>query len=161
MSDQNRKVLSFGPFELSIGNRLLTNGTKVVPLGGRAMDILMVLVEQADKIVSRRTLIERVWPKRGADKVSLRVHISALRKALAQSDPTRRYISNVPGRGYNFAVPITSPSIETSEIDLAARSWLQAVYTKFREGFDTFDLQLATQVLSGSSSQGDVVRVTR
>ena len=38
MSGENRKILSFGPFELSIYNRLLTNGTKVVPLGARAMD---------------------------------------------------------------------------------------------------------------------------
>src|ERR1700752_4048224 len=129
MSSQNRKVLSFGPFELSIDNRLLTNGTKVVPLGARALDILIVLVEQADKVVSRRTLIERVWPKRGANEVSLRVHISALRKALAQSDPTRRYIANVPGRGYGFVVPITSPSSETSENDLAARAWLPARLT--------------------------------
>ena len=60
MSDQRGKVLSFGPFELSIGNRLLTNGAKVVPLGARAMDLLIVLVEQANKVVGRRTLIERV-----------------------------------------------------------------------------------------------------
>jgi DNA-binding winged helix-turn-helix (wHTH) protein len=60
MSDQSGKVLSFGPFELSIGNRLLTNGSKVVPLGARAMDLLIVLVEQANKVVGRRTLIERV-----------------------------------------------------------------------------------------------------
>ena len=130
MSSQSRKVLSFGPFELSIGNRLLTNGTKVVPLGARAMDILIVLVEQANKIISRRTLIERVWPKRGADEVSLRVHISALRKALAQNDPTRRYITNVPGRGYSFIVPIASPSEETSEIDLASRSRLPGRLTR-------------------------------
>jgi predicted ATPase/DNA-binding winged helix-turn-helix (wHTH) protein len=130
MSDQNRKVLSFGPFELAVGNRLLTNGTKVVPLGARAMDILIVLVEQANRVVSRRTLIESVWPKRGADEVSLRVQISALRKALAQSDPARRYIANVPGRGYSFIVPITSSSPETSEIDLAARSWLPTRLTR-------------------------------
>ena len=43
MSDQHGKVLSFGPFELSVGNRLLTNGTKVIPLGARAMDLLIVL----------------------------------------------------------------------------------------------------------------------
>jgi predicted ATPase/DNA-binding winged helix-turn-helix (wHTH) protein len=110
MNDQRGKVLSFGPFELSIGNRLLTNGTKVVPLGARAMDILIVLVEQANTLVGRRTLIERVWPKRGAEQVSLRVHISALRKALDQSDPGRRYIANVPGRGYSFVVPVTSIS---------------------------------------------------
>jgi hypothetical protein len=48
MSDQRGKVLSFGPFELSIGNRLLTNGATVVPLGARAMDLLIVLVEQAN-----------------------------------------------------------------------------------------------------------------
>jgi DNA-binding winged helix-turn-helix (wHTH) protein len=130
MSDQNRKVLSFGPFELSIGNRLLTNGTKVVPLGARATDILIVLVEQANQVVSRRTLIERVWPKRGADEVSLRVHISALRKALAQNDPTRRYVTNVPGRGYSFVVPITSPSVETAEIDLSSRSRLPVRLTR-------------------------------
>jgi DNA-binding winged helix-turn-helix (wHTH) protein len=98
MSDLRGKVLSFGPFELSIGSRLLTNGTKAVPLGGRAMDLLIVLVEEANKVVGRRTLIERVWPKRGAEQVGLRVHISPLRKALDQSDPGRRYIANVPGR---------------------------------------------------------------
>jgi hypothetical protein len=37
MSDRRGKVLSFCPFELSIGNRLLANGAKVVPLGKRAM----------------------------------------------------------------------------------------------------------------------------
>jgi DNA-binding response OmpR family regulator len=60
MGDQHGKVPSFGPFELSIGNRLLTDGAKVVPLGARAMDLLIVLVEQANKVVGRRTLIERV-----------------------------------------------------------------------------------------------------
>ena len=50
MADRNRNALSFGPFELSIGNRLLTNGTRVVPLGARAMDLLVVLVEQANQV---------------------------------------------------------------------------------------------------------------
>jgi predicted ATPase/DNA-binding winged helix-turn-helix (wHTH) protein len=127
MSDQRGKVLSFGPFELSTGNRLLTNGTKVVPLGARAMDLLIVLVEQANKVVGKRTLIERVWPKRGAEQVSLRVHISALRKALDQSDPGRRYIANVPGRGYNFVVPVTSLSPPTpGDISPSSRPRLPA-----------------------------------
>ncbi len=76
MGDQRGKVLSFGPFELSIGSMLLANGAKIVPLGARAMDLLIVLVEQANKVVGWRTLIERVWPKRGAEQVSLRVHNS-------------------------------------------------------------------------------------
>src|ERR1700733_3560672 len=127
MSDLRGKVLSFGPFELSIRNRLLTNGAKAVPLGGRAMDLLIALVEEANKVVGRRTLIERVWPKRGAEQVSLRVHISALRKALDQIDPGRRYIANVPGRGYSFIVPVTSLSSPASEdVNPPSRSRLPA-----------------------------------
>jgi predicted ATPase/DNA-binding winged helix-turn-helix (wHTH) protein len=124
MSGENRKV-SFGPFELAIGTRLLTNGSKaVVPLGARAMEILIALVEQANTVVSRRELIERVWPKQGADEVSLRVHISALRKALAQSDPSRRYIANVPGRGYSFIVPVATSSPLTRELEPAKAAGL-------------------------------------
>ena len=55
--------------------------------------------------------------------MSLRVQISALRKALAQSDPSRRYIANVPGRGYRFAVPVSS-SAPAVEFEGASRSCL-------------------------------------
>lgn len=123
MNGQSGQILSFGPFELSTSGRLLTNGATVVPLGARAMDLLIVLVEQPNKIVGRRTLIERVWPERGADQVSLRVQISALRKALAQSDPGKRYIANVPGRGYRFTVPISSSS-PAAAFEAASRSAL-------------------------------------
>jgi predicted ATPase/DNA-binding winged helix-turn-helix (wHTH) protein len=149
MSDQRSKVLSFGPFELSIGNRLLTNGAKVVPLGARAMDLLIVLVEQANKVVGGRTLIERVWPERGAEKVSLRVHISALRKALDQSDPGRRYIANVPGRGYSFVVPVTSLSSPTSaDLDPSSRSRLPARLMRMlgrRDALTAIQLKLTEQ----------------
>jgi hypothetical protein len=40
MSDQRGKVLSFRPFDLSIGNRLLTNGAQVVPLGARHQNVV-------------------------------------------------------------------------------------------------------------------------
>jgi hypothetical protein len=51
-----------------------SSGATVVPLGARAMDLLIILVERANKVVARRTLIERVWLKTGAEQVSLRVH---------------------------------------------------------------------------------------
>ena len=68
----------------------------------RAMDLLIVLAEQANKVVGRRTLIERVWPKRGAEPVSLRVHISALRKALDRVTPAGDISRTCPGRGDSF-----------------------------------------------------------
>jgi predicted ATPase/DNA-binding winged helix-turn-helix (wHTH) protein len=163
MSSQNGKVLSFGPFELSIRNRLLTSGTKIVPLGSRAMDILIVLVEQANKLVSRRALIEQVWPKRGADDVSLRVHISALRKALAHNDPTRRYITNVPGRGYSFIVPVTSPSEQTPEIDETPRSRLPACLTRMvgrKDAVATIEAKLAAEKFVTIVGSGGIGKTT-
>ena len=83
MSDQRGKVLSFGPFELSIGNRLPDKWRQ-----GRttrlahAMDLLIVLVEQANKVVGRRTLIERVWPKeRSRTSQPARPHLGATQGA--------------------------------------------------------------------------------
>jgi predicted ATPase/DNA-binding winged helix-turn-helix (wHTH) protein len=149
VNDQRSKVLSFGPFELSTGNRLLTNGAKVVPLGARAMDLLIVLVEQANTVVGRRTLIERVWPQRGAEQVSLRVHISALRKALDQSDPGRRYIANVPGRGYSFVVPVASVSSPTpGDINPSSRARLPARLMRMlgrRDALAAIELKLTEQ----------------
>jgi predicted ATPase/DNA-binding winged helix-turn-helix (wHTH) protein len=164
MSDQRDKVLSFGPFELSIRNRLLTNRAKVVPLGARAMDLLIVLVEQASKVVGRRTLIERVWPKRGAEQVSLRVHISALRKALDQSDPGRRYIANVPGRGYSFVVPVTSLSSPISgDLKPSSRSRLPARLMRMlgrRDALAAIQMKLAEQKFVTIVGPGGIGKTT-
>jgi len=161
MNGQSGKVLSFGPFELSIGGRLLTNGTTIVPLGARAMDLLIVLVEQPNKVVSRRTLIERVWPERGADQVSLRVQISALRKALAQSDPSRRYIANVPGRGYRLTVPISAPP--AAELEGASRSSLPARLARMvgrKHTVATIQAKLAAQRLVTIVGPGGIGKTT-
>ena len=164
MSDQRGQVVSFGPFELSVGNRLLTHGAKVVPLGARAMDLLIVLVEQAPKVVGRRTLIERVWPKRGAEQVSLRVHISALRKALDQSDPGRRYIANVPGRGYSFVVPVTSLSAPASgDIKTSLRSRLPARLMRMlgrRSALAAIQIKLAEQKFVTIVGPGGIGKTT-
>ena len=100
MNDQRGKVLSFGPFELSIGSRLLTNGEKAVPLGARAMDLLIVLAEQANKVVGRRTLIERVWPKRGAEPVTSRRYGRRSNRVTPAGDISRM----CPGRGTRSSV---------------------------------------------------------
>src|ERR1700688_2983773 len=164
MSDQRGKVLSFGPFELSIGNMLLANGAKIVPLGARAMDLLIVLVEQANKVVDRRTLIERVWPKRGAEQVSLRVHISPLRKALDRSDPGRRYIANVPGREYSFVVPVTSLSSPTSgDLNPSSRSRLPARLMRMlgrRDALAAIQMKLAEQKFVTIVGPGGIGKTT-
>src|SRR5882762_1116331 len=59
---QRRWVASFGPFRLFAAERLLEKADQPLQLGGRALDILIALVERAGAVVTRKELILRVWP---------------------------------------------------------------------------------------------------
>lgn len=75
-----------------------------------------MLVEHAGEVVAKRDLFARVWPHVIVEESSLRVHVAALRKVLAEGHPDARYIVNVPGRGYSFvgSVVATSPPAQPS-----------------------------------------------
>ncbi|MBV4511478.1 helix-turn-helix transcriptional regulator [Pseudomonas sp. SWRI22] len=98
---QNGTAVSFGPYTFHRQQRLVSKAGWPVPLGGRALDILAVLLEAPGHFVSKATLIERVWPNSVVEDSNLRVHIAALRRAL----DGQRWILNHPQRGYCFAAP--------------------------------------------------------
>ncbi len=100
------REISFGPYRLLPAQFLLLEGDKPVPLGGRAMHILMVLLERPGELVTKRELMARVWPKLFVEPANLTVHVSALRRALRDGREGNRFIINIPGRGYCFVAPI-------------------------------------------------------
>ena len=95
-------MTSFGPFCLFAERRLLTRDSEPVQLGGRALDILIHLAARPGEIVSKQALMEAVWPARSVEENNLTVHISALRRVLADPSDGRSVIQTVPGRGYVF-----------------------------------------------------------
>ncbi|WP_128970963.1 winged helix-turn-helix domain-containing protein [Bradyrhizobium tropiciagri] len=94
--------VSFGPFCLLPTRLLLLEGDKVVPLGSRAMEILIALLERSGELVSKQDLMARVWPNLFVDPSNLTINMSALRRALRDGRDGRRFIVNIPGRGYRF-----------------------------------------------------------
>jgi DNA-binding winged helix-turn-helix (wHTH) protein len=94
--------LKFGPFELSIGERLLRREGVGLPLGGRALDLLIYLAERPGEVIAKRELIDHVWPDVTVEEGSIRVHVAAIRKALGDGQSGNRYIANIKGRGYSF-----------------------------------------------------------
>ena len=92
----------FGPFALDPTRRSLAEGGVAVALGGRAFDLLVVLVEGRDRILTKDELLRRVWPGHAVEENNLTVNISALRKALRDLPTEQRYIRTIPGRGYQF-----------------------------------------------------------
>jgi predicted ATPase/DNA-binding winged helix-turn-helix (wHTH) protein len=99
--------LRFGPFELNVAERSLKKANQVIPLGGRAYDILIALLENAGEVVTKAELTARAWPDVTVEDGSLRVHLSALRKALGDGQFGNKYIANVQGQGYSFIAPVT------------------------------------------------------
>ncbi len=84
---------------------LLRDG-QPVRIGGRALDILTMLVEQAGETVSKRELIARAWPDVFVDDSNLKVNMNALRRVLGEEVGTSQYIATVIGRGYRFVTPV-------------------------------------------------------
>jgi predicted ATPase/DNA-binding winged helix-turn-helix (wHTH) protein len=104
--------LRFGPFELNVAERSLKKANQVLPLGGRAYDILIALLENAGEVIGKAELIARAWPDVTVEEGSLRVHLSALRKALGDGQFGNKYIANVQGQGYSFIAPVIRLSID-------------------------------------------------
>src|SRR5258706_592331 len=102
----------FGPFELNIVERTLKKADVVIPLGARAFEILVALVDRPGEVVGKNALIARVWPDVTVEEGSLRVHLSALRKALGDGKFGFKYIANVQGRGYSFVAPVVRQGAE-------------------------------------------------
>ena len=96
------RKLRFGPFELSIGERVLRRDGRVLPLGDRALDILTYLADRPGEVIAKQELMDHVWSDVTVEEGSLRVHVAAIRKALGDGQFGNRYIANIKGRGYSF-----------------------------------------------------------
>ena len=111
MPDKNNKdsAISFGPFRLLPNSRLLEKHGTPFTIGGRALDILVVLAEHAGEVVDKRELVKRVWADVNVDEGSLRFHITALRKALGDGTRASAISSTFPDAA--IALPLPSPAL--------------------------------------------------
>jgi DNA-binding winged helix-turn-helix (wHTH) protein len=109
VDDFDRK-LRFGPFELSKMERVLRRDGVVIPLGARALDILIALINRAGEVVTESDLTAKVWPDGTVEEDCPYFHLSVLRIALG--DVGQKYIVNVQDRGYCFVAPVTRGAAE-------------------------------------------------
>jgi TolB-like protein/DNA-binding winged helix-turn-helix (wHTH) protein/rhodanese-related sulfurtransferase len=79
------------------------------PLGARAFDVLLALVERRDRTVTKNELLDVVWPGLVVEENNLQVQISTLRKVLGQN-----VIATIPGQGYRLA--LQAEEAETSSL---------------------------------------------
>ena len=89
----------FGAVEVRPGERQVLVEGRPAAVGARAFDLLVALIEQRDRVVSKDELLEQVWPGVVVEENNLQVQVSTLRKILGPGS-----VSTVPGRGYRFTL---------------------------------------------------------
>ncbi|MGH8264440.1 MAG: winged helix-turn-helix domain-containing protein, partial [Steroidobacteraceae bacterium] len=77
----------------------------MLPLAGRAFDVLEYLVRHRDRIVGKEELLSAIWPGVVVEENNLTQAVSAIRRALGDSRETSEFVATVPGRGYRFVAP--------------------------------------------------------
>src|SRR3954468_2695113 len=95
-------VYSFGPFILDPAERRLTRAGRRVAVPGQARQILLMLAEAGGRLVLHEAFRTKLWPNVVVEDRTLTVHMSTLRKALANAD----IIETVAKAGYRLAVPV-------------------------------------------------------
>lgn len=100
------EIYEFGEFTLDAAERRLSKGSQSIPLAPKTHDVLVALLRHAGHLVTKRELLELVWPESFVEEGILAVHISALRKALGESENGRRFIETVSRAGYRFLAAV-------------------------------------------------------
>jgi DNA-binding winged helix-turn-helix (wHTH) protein/TolB-like protein len=100
------EIFQFGEFEMDTRARTLRRQRAIVTVNRRAFDVLLYLVQNPGKVVPRDELLKNVWPDTFVDENNLAQSISALRRALEEKPGDNSYIVTLPGRGYQFVIPV-------------------------------------------------------
>jgi DNA-binding winged helix-turn-helix (wHTH) protein len=103
------RLFRFGVFELdSLTGELRKDGKSRPRIRDQALQILIMLLEKSDDVVSRDELRERLWPSDTFVDFDhgLNTAINQVRTALGDSAANPKFIQTLPRRGYRFIAPV-------------------------------------------------------
>ena len=96
----------YGSFRLDpVEHRLTRNGI-AVPLAPKAFELLLFLVQNQGRLLSKEQIMETLWPGSFVEEANLTVSISVLRKVLGEKEGNLRYIETIPKKGYRFIASV-------------------------------------------------------
>ena len=103
-----REQYRFGEFTLDVTERRLLRSSTPMNVGPKTYDVLVALVRQAGRLVTKRELLEQVWAGAFVEEGILTVHMSNLRKTFGDICRRPAYIQTIAGSGYRFIAKVTA-----------------------------------------------------
>lgn len=141
----------FQDFEIDLGRRTLHRNGHSIFLGMRTFDVLAYFVRHAQRVVSKETIAEALWPESLAEESNLNQHIFLLRKALSGTQSGDRLIVTIPRRGFQFTARVTpveeepEPIVNKDPVDSAVMEESAPVMRSFDSAAQTSLEELALE----------------
>ncbi len=120
-------IFEFDQFRLDVSERLLLRDGKPVAMTPKVFDTLLLLVENAGRLVNKNELMNRIWPDSFVEEGTLTRNISDLRKALGEHATGRKFIETVPKHGYRFVAEVRVSSENALPVSAESNFSLQEI----------------------------------
>ncbi len=132
MSDtRNAKSYFFEDFEIDASRNLLlrTTAGEAVALTRKAFQVLLLLVENRGKLVTKDELMKEVWQDTFVEEANLTQTISVLRKTLGENPNQHRFIVTETGKGYRFVAPVSESGEGAGDVETSSAPRASSVRT--------------------------------
>ena len=122
MMNRPGRFYLFDSFRVDVAERLLFKENREVSLTPKVFDTLLVLLENSSHVMTKKELMQQVWPDSFVEENNLAQNISILRKALGKTHEGEDYIQTVPKRGYRFVGDVRATGGEEESVIVRERT---------------------------------------
>ena len=141
MNLPDRRFYLFDAFRVDAFERILFKENREVTLTPKVFDTLLILLENSGHVLTKKELMQQVWPDSFVEENNLAQNISILRKALGQSKEGEQYIQTVPKRGYRFVANVNSTGGEDESLIVHERTRARIVVEHDDDDLNTRAIQ--------------------
>src|SRR5208337_2177689 len=127
-----RETIRFEDFELDPGSFELRRTARLVKLERIPLQLLFLLAENRDRLVTRDEILLAIWGKDvfvDADN-SINTAVRKARQALKDDPENPRFLRTIPGKGYRFTAPVSTEAPATSPLLNGSRETTPPTHTK-------------------------------
>ncbi len=98
---------------IDTARRELRRGAELTPLEPKVFDLLVYLIEQRERVVSKDDLLAALWDGRTVSESALSTIINAARSAIGDSGEEQRLIKTLPRKGVRFIGDVREEQAQT------------------------------------------------
>jgi TolB-like protein/tetratricopeptide (TPR) repeat protein len=105
-------VFQFNQFILDTDRYCLSRACEQVPVEPRTFDLLVYLIENRNRVVTRNELLESLWKGKVVSDAALSASLKDARRAVGDSGTRQQILKTIHGRGYQFIAHVTESEID-------------------------------------------------